>query len=177
MSDSTPDSIRLYGLVTDSIVDGPGFRVSIFTQGCPHRCEGCHNPESHDPNGGKAWTLDAVEAAFTGNPLLEGITLSGGEPFSQPAACAELARRAHARGLTVWTFSGHLYEALLAMAEGNEAVRALLDETDVLVDGPFMLKERSLELLYCGSKNQRLIDLKKTREAGEVVRYAPSEWC
>lgn len=88
-----PSVIRLFGLVTDSIVDGPGFRVSIFTQGCPHHCEGCHNPGSHDPAAGKEWTLDEVEKKFTGNPLLDGITLTGGEPFQQPAACAELARR------------------------------------------------------------------------------------
>ena len=75
----TPSVIRLFGLVTDSIVDGPGFRVSIFTQGCPHHCEGCHNPGSHDPAAGKEWTLDEVEKKFTGNPLLDGITLTGGE--------------------------------------------------------------------------------------------------
>ena len=173
---NAPDTIRLYGLVTDSIVDGPGFRVSIFTQGCPHHCEGCHNPQSHDPTGGKVWTLDDVEAKFTGNPLLDGITLSGGEPFSQPAACAELARRAHQKGLNVWTYSGYVYDKLLEMARTDEAANALLHETDVLVDGPFLLAQRSLELLYCGSKNQRLIDMKRTREHGEIVRYAPPQW-
>ena len=157
----TPSVIRLFGLVTDSIVDGPGFRVSIFTQGCPHHCEGCHNPGSHDPAAGKEWTLDEVEKKFTGNPLLDGITLTGGEPFQQPAACAELARRAHQKGLNVWSYSGYTYEKLREMAKRDEGVNALLSEIDVLVDGPFRLNERSLELLYCGSKNQRLIDMKK----------------
>ena len=176
MSHNIPRSMRLYGLVTDSIVDGPGFRTAIFTQGCPHRCEGCHNPESHDANGGTEWLLDDIEAKFTGNPLLSGITLSGGEPFSQPAACAELARRAHATALTVWVYSGYTYEKLLDMAAADEAVRALMDECDVLVDGPFVLAQRSLDLLFCGSRNQRVIDLPQTRERGEVVRYAPPEW-
>lgn len=172
----TPSVIRLFGLVTDSIVDGPGFRVSIFTQGCPHHCKGCHNPGSHDPAAGKEWTLDEVEKKFTGNPLLDGITLTGGEPFQQPAACAELARRAHQKGLNVWSYSGYTYEKLRELARGDEAVNALLSEIDVLVDGPFLLKERSLELLYCGSKNQRIIDMKKTRETGEAVLWTPPEW-
>ena len=171
-----PSVIRLFGLVTDSIVDGPGFRVSIFTQGCPHHCEGCHNPGSHDPAAGKEWTLDEVEKKFTGNPLLDGITLTGGEPFQQPAACAELARRAHQKGLNVWSYSGYTYEKLRELAQRDEGVNALLSEIDVLVDGPFRLNERSLELLYCGSKNQRLIDMKKTRKTGEVVLWTPPEW-
>ena len=173
---NTPETMRIYGVVTDSIVDGPGFRTAIFTQGCPHHCPGCHNPESHDPDGGTEWTLEAVEAKFTGNPLLDGITLSGGEPFQQPAACAELARRAHAKGLNVWTFTGYLYEQLLQKAEADPAIADLLQQTDVLVDGPFLLDQRSLELLYKGSKNQRTIDLNKTRAEGTIVLYTQSEW-
>lgn len=176
MSHSIPSTMRLYGLVTDSIVDGAGFRTAIFTQGCPHHCEGCHNPESHAFDGGKEWTLDDIEAKFTGNPLLDGITLSGGEPFAQPAACAELARRAHAKGLNVWAFSGYTYENLMALANENENIGALLAELDVLVDGPFILAERSLELLFAGSRNQRVIDMKKTRETGIVTLYAPPQW-
>ena len=169
-------TIRLFGLATDSIVDGPGYRTAIFTQGCPHRCEGCHNPESHDPLRGTEYTLDDVERNFTDNPLLEGITLSGGEPFMQPAPCAELAKRAHAKGLSVWTFSGYLYEELIGLAQKDTSIKALLEETDVLVDGPFSLAERSLDLLYRGSRNQRMIDMRKTREAGEVALYEPPEW-
>ena len=172
----TPSTIRLFGMVNDSIVDGPGYRFSVFTQGCPHHCEGCHNPESHDPSGGTDYTLDEVEKRFSGNPLLDGITLSGGEPFMQPAACAELARRAHNNGLTVWTFTGGLLENHLKTADTDPAVKALLDETDVLVDGPFVLSLRSLDLLYCGSKNQRIIDMNKTRQEGSIVLWQPPEW-
>ncbi len=173
---TTPETMQIYGVVTDSIVDGPGFRTAVFTQGCPHHCPGCHNPESHDPNGGTEWTLNAVEARFTGNPLLDGITLSGGEPFLQAAACAELARRAHEKGLNVWTFTGYLYEDLLQMAQVDPAVEALLSQTDVLVDGPFLLAERSLELLYKGSKNQRTIDMNLTRAGDGIVLYTQPEW-
>ena len=170
------DTIRLYGLVTDSIVDGPGYRTSIFTQGCPHHCPGCHNPESHAPEGGTVWTLDDVEKKFSDNPLLNGITLSGGEPFMQPAACAELAHRAKRKGLNVWTYTGYLYEQLLERAKTEPAVEALLDATDVLVDGPFLLAERSLELEFCGSRNQRLIDVSKTRATGIVTLYRAEAW-
>lgn len=171
------DSLRLYGVVTDSIVDGPGYRTAIFMQGCPHHCPGCHNPDSHNPEGGTVWALDTIEQKFTGNPLLSGITLSGGEPFAQPDGCAALAERAHQKGLNVWTYTGYTYEKLLKMAQENPAVTELLAQTDVLVDGPFVLAERSLELEFRGSRNQRLIDLARTRASGVVTLYEPPEWC
>lgn len=170
------DTLRIYGVVTDSIVDGPGFRTAIFTQGCPHHCEGCHNPDSHDFEAGREWTLDELEKKFTGNPLLDGITLSGGEPFCQPDGCARLARLAKSKDLSVWVYTGYTYEALLEMAKDNAAIGALLDAADVLVDGPFILAQRSLELLYKGSQNQRLIDLVKTRSTGTVTLWQPPQW-
>ena len=171
-----PDTIRLYGLVTDSIVDGPGFRTAIFVQGCPYHCEGCHNPDSQPFEGGTLWTLDDVEKKFSNNPLLSGITLSGGEPAEQAAPCAELARRAHQKGLNVWTYTGSTLEALSERAKTDPALAELLLETDVLVDGPFILAQRSLELDFCGSKNQRLIDMNETRRQGKVVLWTPPEW-
>ena len=170
------NTIRLYGLQAESIVDGKGYRTAIFTQGCPHHCEGCHNPDSHTIDGGTDWVLDDVQKKYTNNPLLDGITLSGGEPFMQAQQCAELARRAHAGGLSVWTYSGYTLEALQSMAGRNPDVEALLLETDVLIDGPFLLRERSLELPFCGSKNQRVIDMQKTRSTGEVTLWEAGEW-
>jgi len=170
------DTIRLYGLVTDSIVDGPGFRTAIFVQGCPYHCEGCHNPDSQPFEGGTVWTLDDVEKKFTNNPLLSGITLSGGEPAEQAAPCAELARRAHQKGLNVWTYTGSTLEKLNERAKDDPALRQLLDATDVLVDGPFILAQRSFELDFCGSKNQRLIDMNESRRQGKIVLWTPPEW-
>ncbi len=170
------DTIRLYGLVTDSIVDGPGFRTAIFVQGCPYHCEGCHNPDSQPFEGGTVWTLDDVEKKFSSNPLLSGITLSGGEPAEQAGPCAELAHRAHQKGLNVWTYSGSTLEKLTERAETDAALKQLLEETDVLVDGPFILAQRSLELDFCGSKNQRLIDMNETRRQGKIVLWTPPEW-
>lgn len=166
--------IRIAGTTSDSIVDGPGIRLTVFTQGCPHGCAGCHNPETHDPAGGRVVDTGKIIAGLRENPLESGLTLSGGEPFLQAAACHEIARAAHALGKNVWTYTGYVFEKLLA--EGDPDRMALLSETDVLVDGPFILRERSLELHFCGSRNQRLIDVRKSLTAGEAVRWEPPAW-
>jgi anaerobic ribonucleoside-triphosphate reductase activating protein len=158
-------NIRMYGLVDDSIVDGPGFRLSVFTQGCPHNCEGCHNPESHDFDGGVVMTTEEIIAKMNDNPLLDGITLTGGDPFCQPAPCAELARAAHAAGLNVWAYSGWTYDEICA----DDSMRALLENVDVLVDGPFILAQRTLDKRWVGSKNQRVIDVKASLSEGRPV--------
>lgn len=161
--------ISLSGVTGDSIVDGSGLRLTIFTQGCLHHCPGCHNPQTHDPEGGSWADTEDILAAAAENPLLDGITLSGGDPFLQPVPCLALAEGAHKIGLNVWTYTGYTWEALL---EENDAEKlALLKETDVLVDGPFLLAERSLELRFCGSRNQRLIDVKKSLAEDKVVLW------
>ena len=159
--------MRIYGLVQDSIVDGPGFRFVCFVQGCTHHCPGCHNPDSHAPDGGKEMSVEEVGAELSKNPLTDGLTLSGGEPFQQAEDCLSLARLAHSRGLNVWSYTGYTYEFL--RSQGTPAQQALLDEIDVLVDGPFLLERRTLSLPWRGSDNQRVIDLPATRTAGEVV--------
>lgn len=167
-------NIRIAGTVNDSIVDGPGLRFSIFTQGCPHHCPGCHNPETHDPNGGHDAQTEEIIEKMGKNPLLSGITLSGGDPMVQPIPCLELARAAHEKQLNVWLYTGYTWEQLWNF--GNEDQIALLKETDVLVDGPFILAQRSLELDYRGSRNQRLIDVKKSLENDQVVLWQPPVW-
>ena len=161
--------IRLSGVTGDSIVDGPGLRLTIFTQGCLHHCPGCHNPQTHDPEGGSWADTEDILAAAAENPLLDGITLSGGDPFLQPVPCLALAEGAHKIGLNVWTYTGYTWEAL--WEENAPEKIALLKETDVLVDGPFLLAERSLELRFCGSRNQRLIDVKKSLAEDKVVLW------
>ena len=105
--------MRIAGTINDSIVDGPGFRFTVFTQGCPHRCPGCHNPETHDPAGGRAVTVEELAEQMLSNPLTDGLTLSGGEPMEQAAACLRLAERAHGAGLNVWCYTGYTLEHLL----------------------------------------------------------------
>lgn len=165
---------RLFGTAEDSIVDGPGIRFTVFVQGCPHHCEGCHNPESHDFAGGREAETDQIIAQMTANPMLDGLTLSGGEPMCSAQACAELARAAKAAGLNVWCYTGYTWEALVREADPDRM--ALLREVDVLVDGPFVLAERSLELQFCGSRNQRLLDVQKSMREGRAVPWQAKKW-
>lgn len=157
--------IRIAGTVQDSIVDGPGFRFTVFTQGCPHNCPGCHNPQTHDFSGGEIVEVAKVIELMVSNPLTDGLTLSGGEPFCQSIACAEIARAARASNLNVWVYSGWTFEQLIA----NDGSLELLQLCDVLVDGPFILSQRSLSLPWRGSTNQRLIDVPASLKTGKAV--------
>ena len=162
--------MRIAQVVQDSIVDGPGFRLAVFTQGCPHGCPGCHNPDTHDFAGGTEMSVDEIIEKLKKNPLMKGLTLSGGEPFCQAEDCLELARRARACGVrTVWAYSGWTFEQLLNSEDSGKI--ALLHELDVLVDGPFVLAQRSLTIPWRGSTNQRLIDVKSSLEAGRAVEW------
>lgn len=161
--------MRIAGLVQDSIVDGPGLRFAVFTQGCPHRCEGCHNPETHDENSGIEIPVVEIVGKMRANPLTDGVTLSGGEPFSQADDCAEIAEAAKKEGLSVWTYTGYTFEELLQ--SGDRHIRNLLALTDVLVDGPYVESERSLNLKWRGSRNQRLIDVPKSLAEGNTVIF------
>ncbi|MCL2489075.1 MAG: radical SAM protein, partial [Oscillospiraceae bacterium] len=158
--------IRLYGIAEDSIVDGPGIRLAVFGQGCPHRCPGCHNPGSHDPDGGFPVDTGLLLEKLRGNPLYRGITLSGGEPFYQPEPMAELARGARAMGRDVVCYTGYTVEYLLEHADENPGWRALMEAVDLLIDGPYIEAERSLLLRFRGSANQRYIDMPATLAAG-----------
>ncbi len=166
--------IRLAGLEPESIVDGPGYRFTVFVQGCPHNCPGCHNPQTHDFSGGHLADTDDVIAHLGENLLVRGLTLSGGEPMMQPEPLYLIAKAAKEKGMNVWCYTGFTLEELL---RENRADRIrLLSAVDVLVDGPFRSHERSLDLLYRGSKNQRLIDMPATLKGGTIRLYAPPEW-
>ncbi len=159
--------LQIAGIVKESIVDGPGFRFVVFTQGCKHHCPGCHNPNTHSFEGGTSISVDSLFEQIGKNPLLDGITLSGGEPFEQAEACAELASRAHKAGLTVMTYTGYTFEVI---RDGSrDGWKSLLEETDILVDGPFELDKKNLLLKFRGSENQRIIDVKKSLANKTVV--------
>ena len=161
--------MKIAGLVQDSIVDGPGFRYAVFTQGCHLRCKGCHNPDTWDFNGGTDVPLSDIIEDMLSNLLTDGLTLSGGEPFDQAADCASLAAIARENGLNVWVFTGNTFEELMKEAKKKPAVKKLLKLTDVLVDGKFIVTERTLSVKWCGSKNQRVIDIPKSLITGKGV--------
>ncbi len=163
--------LRIAGIVKDSIVDGPGLRVVVFTQGCFHHCPGCHNLETHDPAGGKVIDTAEIMAVIDQAKLIRGVTFSGGEPFLQAGALAGLAKQIKARGLNIVTYSGYVFEDLLVMAQTNADISALLQQTDILVDGPFQLENRDLRLAFRGSGNQRLIDVRNSLRTGAAVLW------
>lgn len=146
--------IRIAGIVPESIVDGEGIRFAIFMQGCLRNCKGCHNPHTHDLNGGKVVDTSELIEQIKKNPLLTGITLTGGEPFLQISPAAELAQVAKNLGLDVWCYTGYKFEELPPESDN------LLKFVDVLVDGEYIEELRDLELNFRGSKNQRIIKLK-----------------
>ena len=145
--------LNLAGIQSDSIVDGPGIRTTFFCQGCPHHCEGCHNPETWPFAGGTPMDTAALVEIVTSNPLCRGVTFSGGEPFAQAEGFLELARALKEKGYEIASYSGHTFEQLL---HGTPAQKQLLAQLDVLIDGPFLLAERSLQTPCRGSQNQRI---------------------
>ncbi len=164
------DMIRLAAdLLSDSIVDGPGLRTVIWTQGCSHHCEGCQNPQTWDHQGGGLVSIDDVCQAIDELEGQDGITFSGGDPMFQVDACLKIAQYCKEKGYNIWVYTGFTYEQILVMAKKNKAYLEFLKIIDVLVDGKFILKERDLNLLFRGSRNQRLIDVPKTLETGRVI--------
>lgn len=166
--------LNVAGIEPESIVDGPGIRFAVFVQGCPHKCPGCHNPDTHPFEGGTVMSVEDVFAQFKRSPMLKGITLSGGEPFCQAGALANLAELVHDMGKDVVVYTGYTYEELAA--SDDPAIQALLHETDLLIDGPFIEEQKNLELRFRGSENQRLVDMAKTRAAGRTVLWEQEGW-
>jgi anaerobic ribonucleoside-triphosphate reductase activating protein len=159
--------LKVCGIEPESIVDGKGIRFVIFVQGCPHHCPGCHNPQSHPFEGGTEMEIQDLFQQINENPLLKGVTFSGGEPFCQPEPLAQLARLVHSSGLDVTTYTGYVYEDLVNMHD--DAVDALLEQTDILVDGPFLQEQKDLTLRFRGSRNQRVINMNETRRLHKIV--------
>ena len=167
--------IRLFGVANDSIVDGPGLRYAIYTQGCSHHCEGCHNKESWPFSGGTVTTVQAILEDIGKNKLVKNVTLSGGDPFDQAAPVAVLAKELKVRGYGIWGYSGYTFEELQEKAKQDEDVAEILESIDVLVDGRFEMTKKSLSLKWKGSSNQRVIDINKTRTSGEIVLFEEIE--
>ena len=164
----TGETLRIASIVEESIVDGPGLRFVVFTQGCPHKCKGCHNPQTHNKFGGMGITIDEILEKFDSHLEIDGITISGGEPFMQPRLLSFLSREIRKRGKNVIVYTGFTHERLQEMAKTEEYIEEFLKEIDLLIDGPFILEKRSLDLSFVGSTNQRLIPL--TEEGDRLVK-------
>lgn len=156
-------------LQPDSIVDGEGIRTVIWTQGCPHSCLGCHNPETHDINGGALVDLEEVYEIIDTLEGQDGITFSGGDPFMQSRECSEIAKYAKKKGYNIWAYTGYTLEQLLTLANTRPEIMDFLKEIDVLVDGKFELSKKSYNCIFRGSSNQRIIDVKKSLKLNKVV--------
>lgn len=164
--------IRLAGeMTTDSIVDGEGIRSVIWTQGCVHKCKGCHNPETHSFEEGFLKDVSVLCKEIKALEFQDGITLSGGDPLCQIEACAEIAKFCQSIGLNVWCYTGYTIESLLKRIEKDSKLKELLENIDVLVDSPFILELKSFDVPFRGSSNQRLIDSKRTIKKKKVCLY------
>ncbi|MCQ2062478.1 MAG: anaerobic ribonucleoside-triphosphate reductase activating protein [Fibrobacter sp.] len=163
--------LRIAGIEPESFVDGPGIRLTVFTQGCHHNCPGCQNPQTHDFNGGHFIEIEEILEMIDENPLLDGVTFSGGDPMDQAAALLPLAREIKERGMNLVIFTGYTYEYLQQHWNENTDFLELLSFADMLVDGPFIMAKRSMDVKFRGSYNQRLIDVQQSLSAGHVVLH------
>lgn len=157
--------LKIAGIVVESIVDGPGIRYTIFTQGCPFKCKGCHNPQSQPLAGGTVVSLRVLYDEIKNNPLITGVTFSGGEPFIQPKPLSVLASVLREEGYSLWSYSGFTFDKL----KEDENRMELLKQLDVVVDGPFVMAKHSFDIDYRGSTNQRIIDVQKSLAEDSVV--------
>ena len=162
-------------LQPDSIVDGEGIRTVIWTQGCPHHCLGCHNPETWDFEGGELVDLEDVYLAIDELEGQDGITFSGGDPFWQAKECSEIAKYARSKGLNIWSYTGYTFEELMELSKEKPEILDFLNEVDVLVDGRFVLSKKSYSCIFRGATNQRIIDVKKSLKKKQVVLVSKFE--
>lgn len=169
MVDSKDTKIKIAGVVEESIVDGPGIRFVVFVQGCNHKCIGCHNEHSQDFSGGEYVNISDIVKKVKENPLLDGVTLSGGEPFEQADSVSKLAKELKQLGYNIITYSGYTYEEIQKKSLTDRSFLRLLENTDILIDGKFELDKRNLRLNFRGSENQRIVDIAATRKNKKII--------
>lgn len=161
--------VRLAGIAYESLVNGPGLRRVFFAQGCSHNCKGCFNPDTHDFTLGEEFDMDSLIEDVKNNPMLRGITFSGGDPFEQGERFGYMAKEFKKIGLNVWSFTGYKFEYILENLDKRRGFKELFENIDVLVDGRFEENLKVDGLKYRGSLNQRIIDVKKSLETGIIT--------
>lgn len=162
-------NIRLSGIAYESLVNGPGIRRVFFSQGCIHNCKGCFNPDTHPFDGGEIRDMDELIQDVKENPMIKGITFSGGDPFEQADKFSYMAKEFKTLGLNIWSYTGYKFEYILAHLDRREGWRDLINNLDGLVDGRFELENKKDGLRFKGSSNQRIIDVKKSLETGKII--------
>lgn len=161
--------VRLAGIAYESLVNGPGMRRVFFAQGCRHNCEGCFNKETHDFNGGELKNMDELINDVITNPLLKGVTFSGGDPLEQAESFSYMAKAFKKKDLDIWCYTGYTFEKILNMMKENKSLKELINNIDVLVDGKFEINNKKDGLRFKGSTNQRLINVKESLEKNEII--------
>lgn len=162
-------TIKLSGIAYESLVNGPGMRRVFFAQGCKHNCKGCFNPETHDLYGGEERNLDELIKDTIDNPILRGVTFSGGDPWEQADKFAYMAKAFKENGLNIWSYTGYTFEYIIKNLENNKGWKDLINNIDVLVDGKFESDKMQDGLKFRGSTNQRIIDTKKSLRLGKII--------
>ena len=165
--------VRLAAIAYESLVNGPGMRRVYFAQGCKHNCEGCFNKDTHDFNGGELKDMDELIDDAIGNPMLKGVTFSGGDPLEQAESFVYMAKAFKKAGLNIWCYTGYTFEILLEKMKNEDSIRELIENIDVLVDGRFEINNKKEGLRFRGSSNQRIIDVKESlkQEKISILEY------
>lgn len=163
------NTIRLSGIAYESLVNGPGMRRVFFSQGCNHKCSGCFNEDTHDFSGGEDRDMDDLIKDVLENPILKGVTFSGGDPFERADEFAYMGKAFKKSGLNIWSYTGYTFEYILRNMNERKGWKELLENIDVLVDGRFDETKTQDGLKYRGSTNQRIIDVRKSLKNAEVV--------
>lgn len=163
------NTIRLAGIAYESLVNGPGMRRVFFSQGCKHNCKGCFNPDTHSFDGGEEKDMDKLIKDVLSNPMIKGVTFSGGDPFERPGEFAYMGEAFKKNGLNIWSYTGYTYEFIVSHFNEKPEWRRLINTLDVLVDGEFQQDKKEEGLLFKGSSNQRIIDVKESLKRNQVV--------
>ncbi|CAM3714230.1 anaerobic ribonucleoside-triphosphate reductase activating protein [Hathewaya histolytica] len=163
-------NIRLSGIIFESLANGPGIRRVFFSQGCTHNCEGCFNKHTHSFHGGEIFSIKNLIDDLKDNPIINGVTFSGGDPLEQAESFYYLAQEVKNLGLNIWCYTGYTFEYILKHLDEKAFWKELLDSIDVIVDGRFMESQKNHSLKYRGSRNQRIIDVKKSLELGKIIQ-------
>ena len=163
--------IRLAGIAENSFVNGKGLRKVFFSQGCSHHCEGCFNQHTWEFAGGRMFDMDELVQKVKDEPFLDGVTFSGGDPFQQADKFAYLAKKLHEANINIWAYTGYTFEELMKLAQTNPHIKQMINNVDVIVDGRFMKDKMSENLKYCGSSNQRVIDVKSSLNENKIILF------